>query len=232
MKQKFTELYKYMIFEGVKDLEEMYVKTGKIAPHVFEMLVGIDPTETKKYLQWMIKRAIEEHNPETLNRLKGLIPNFHQLVNVKKLITGPDSDIFQYKSIEKLYDKVKQFEEVKTGGEVEREIAAGAEKIYENDNVIVVQPKTMDASCKYGKGTKWCTAAEKSYNYFDDYYYRNSVNLYYVIPKDNVKLKKDVYSKIAVAVHPNGKKEYFDVQDRNMDEREVRTVFKDWGVPF
>lgn len=232
MKQvKFSELYKTFIVEGVKELEEMYVKTGKINPHMFEELKQIDPTETKKYLQWMIKRVMEERSGESLSRLKEFIPTFDSLAN-KNVLQGSEKDIFQYKTIEKLYDKIKQYEDVKTAGEAEREIKAGADKVFENQFVVVVHPKNMEASCAYGKGTKWCTAAEKSYNFFDDYYYRNSINLYYVIPKPGIKLDNPNYSKIAVAVYPNGKKEFYDVTDRSFGDEEAAKIFKKWQVPF
>ena len=47
--------------------------------------------------------------------------------------------------------------------------AKDVEKVYESDEWLILIPKTREASCLYGKDTRWCTAAENSYNYFDSY---------------------------------------------------------------
>ena len=60
-----------------------------------------------------------------------------------------------------------------------------AEKLYEDDAYIIIHPKTMAASCLYGKGTKWCTAAKED-NRFDTF--NSQGKLYIVIDKiDNHK---------------------------------------------
>ena len=45
---------------------------------------------------------------------------------------------------------------------------ANATKVYEDKEWLVVIPRDEEASCKYGAGTRWCTAAS-GYNYFDTY---------------------------------------------------------------
>jgi len=47
--------------------------------------------------------------------------------------------------------------------------AKDVEKVYESDEWLILIPKTKEASCLYGKDTRWCTAAENSHNYFDSY---------------------------------------------------------------
>jgi hypothetical protein len=34
--------------------------------------------------------------------------------------------------------------------------------IYENDDVLIIQPNTFEASCKYGSDTRWCTSFRAS----------------------------------------------------------------------
>jgi len=55
-----------------------------------------------------------------------------------------------------------------------------AEKLYEDNAFIVIYPKTEAASCLYGKGTQWCTAAKKD-NRFDTF--NSQGKLYIVIDK-------------------------------------------------
>jgi len=51
-----------------------------------------------------------------------------------------------------------------------------------SDTFQIVAPKTAEASCHYGSGTKWCTAA-KGNNFFDQYYNQKGITLYYLLPK-------------------------------------------------
>lgn len=82
-------------------------------------------------------------------------------------------DIGQYSSLQSLYLAIRPFMENSrqpTSHKDEiRQIKEGAEKVYEDDKWLIVIPHTQEASCYYGKGTEWCTAANKSYNLFDDY---------------------------------------------------------------
>lgn len=44
-----------------------------------------------------------------------------------------------------------------------------AELVHENEIYKVYHPKTQEAACHLGKGTRWCTAATKGSNMFDRY---------------------------------------------------------------
>lgn len=50
-----------------------------------------------------------------------------------------------------------------------RRIKKDAEKVYEDDEWLVVVPKTEEAACYYGKNTQWCTAADNNnqFNYYN-----------------------------------------------------------------
>lgn len=58
--------------------------------------------------------------------------------------------------------------EVLSGGETERRAKAGAEKLYDQDGILILQIKTKEAAMYYGANTRWCTAA-KQHNMFDQY---------------------------------------------------------------
>lgn len=83
-------------------------------------------------------------------------------------------DINQYHSVPELYNAIMLFKQ-KTGqtvsksDEIRREKQEGAEKVYEDDKWLVVLLRTKEASCLYGKGTKWCTAATNGNNMFSFY---------------------------------------------------------------
>ena len=46
---------------------------------------------------------------------------------------------------------------------------------------MIIVPHTEEASCYYGKGTQWCTAANNGNNMFE--YYNDNGNLYININK-------------------------------------------------
>ena len=58
-----------------------------------------------------------------------------------------------------------------------------AEKIYEDERFLVIFPKTKEASCKYGKDTRWCISATESENYFYQYLIDNNGIFYFIIDK-------------------------------------------------
>jgi len=57
-----------------------------------------------------------------------------------------------------------------------------SDKIYENDDVLIVSPKTHRASCYYGANTKWCTSSRDIGQYK---HYANAGILFYLINKKN-----------------------------------------------
>jgi hypothetical protein len=60
------------------------------------------------------------------------------------------------------------------------------EKLYEDDNFLLVIPFTHEASCKYGAGTKWCTTGrdDKGYEWFDKHNKAGSLGYLIIKNKD------------------------------------------------
>ena len=92
------------------------------------------------------------------------------------------SDIFQYKSENELYIELQKAKE-KSFTKKLKKASAGEDfdKIWENDDMLIVVPKSHVGACKFGQGTKWCTAS-KNNNYFDSYY--KSGILYRILQKN------------------------------------------------
>tara|TARA_R100001510_G_C7652000_1_gene209799 strand:+ start:890 stop:2176 length:1287 start_codon:yes stop_codon:yes gene_type:complete len=96
------------------------------------------------------------------------------------------SDIFQYKSERELAGELEDAKE-KSFTKKLKKASEGEDfdKIWENDDMLIVVPKSHVGACKFGQGTKWCTAS-KTGNYFDPYYKKGI--LYRVLQKnDNYK---------------------------------------------
>jgi hypothetical protein len=102
------------------------------------------------------------------------VPNINGIADAPK-------DINTYEDPEFIKDLMNIIDGRKSEGEKEKEIKSQAEKLYEDDDVLVIRPKSHLASCYYGANTKWCTTTKESPSYFEKYV-RNG-KLYYFINK-------------------------------------------------
>lgn len=112
--------------------------------------VSEDLQRYHKYKRLFKKASLEMNNPETakltdINRING----FDDLYDKLKII-----DYY-----------VKEQEDSDALARAEKEV----DKIYTSENYLVVVPKTEEASCAYGRETRWCTASTGSYNHFNTY---------------------------------------------------------------
>lgn len=125
-------------------------------------------------------------------------------------------DINQYKDFVELESALSPFKEK----EKLKELESQTEKIYEDDQFVVVIPKSEEASCKYGAGTRWCTTSKGSGHF--GRYTSGSQLLFYII---NKKRSKGGYDKVAVHFDNSGKESWWDTEDTPMNQREIG-VFK------
>ena len=73
----------------------------------------------------------------------------------------------------------------------------GSEEIADTPHHRVIRPLTAEASCYYGKSTKWCISAERSSNYFDQYTSEGKAFLFLLAKRKNI---EPAYKKIAVVL--------------------------------
>lgn len=88
----------------------------------------------------------------------------------------------------------------------------GSIKVYEDSNYLIIVPITRAASIFYGKGTKWCTSAAQSTNFFRDYFLKQKATLFYVIHK------KTGDKFVAVYHTPKRQFDLIDAEHNFMDE--------------
>lgn len=170
-----------------------------------------DPTPNKQYTQWLARtwingggasaNAIEDMNRMNylamydLAKRKGLVPADKADVNRFKLYTGDFEAWFHSSGIP---ERLRQEQE-------QAKLDAGkARKAYEDETATVVVPEDEAAACKYGRGTRWCTAATQGSNYFE--HYSSKGPLYIILPK------KPTYDGEKYQLHfPSG--QYMDPED-------------------
>jgi hypothetical protein len=204
-----------LLVEGRKeDLRAKYIKS--MDPEVLDWILGISDLQdfNHKYTDFVLRTLNKdsEELEDDMEVLIGLVKDFNKYQSQLE-----KKDINQYKNAEELDAALFPFK-VK---EKEKELENQAEKIYEDDQFVVVIPKSEEASCKYGAGTRWCTTSKGSGHF--GRYTSGSQLLFYIINKK--KSKGGNYDKVAVHFDNSGKESWWDTQDTPMNQREI-DVFK------
>lgn len=166
-----------VLLEGRK--EDAIKKYGEEHEGLINTLSQDDPSGNNKYLDWMVKTALGKNQDKsipTVETILRIVTGFHkQLARIK------NKDINSYKELIDLKDVVDEAEKAAE----EKKIAKQAKKVFENDEAVIYAPFTVQASCKYGAGSRWCISgtagANNSNPHFDDY--SKHSNFYFFINK-------------------------------------------------
>ena len=137
------------------------------------------------------------------------VPNINGIADAPKDINAYEDPEF----IKVLMDIV---DSRKSEKEKEREIKSQAEKIYEDEDVLVIRPKSHAASCYYGANTKWCTTTKESPSYFERYF-RNGKLYYFINKKTGLKNALNVSNDNGITV--------FDSKDNEISLNDFRENF-------
>lgn len=181
-----SESQKERLFEDliteIANLSDIYQKyyANKLEEDIFYQLIKLDPSYNQdnpnkmgKYGKWIINLYLNKNlKLEDLYKVTDYLKYFIKYYN-----RIPNKDINIYKTLPDLYDAISEFKEAEENGEdiatsksdEIRRIKSESEVFYEDSKWLVIIPRSQEASCYYGKGTQWCTAAERSNNMFDKY---------------------------------------------------------------
>jgi hypothetical protein len=99
-------------------------------------------------------------------------------------------DLGRYPSIQDLWEVTDAFAgetETLSKSQTEKIIKKDTKKLIDTPDFKVYVPETKEAACYYGKGTKWCTAADND-NMFD--HYNNQGKLYVIMAGTGENIKK------------------------------------------
>ena len=107
---------------------------------IVKKVINEQSEQSKKlYASWANKRS---GNPEMAMSI------MDDVLSLQKSL--PKKDFANYSS----YDELKKDLDMVISGRKEKD----ATKVYEDKDLLIIQANTWEASCKYGAGTKWCTA--------------------------------------------------------------------------
>jgi len=133
-----------------------------------------DPTNNKQYTLWLVNRYIDgtfRYLEDVHATGKRFLRSFHQL-KVRRLLDPEYRDINRIKGSHE-FENALSYVEIKLD-DYEKSKSKKLTKgesivVYEDEYVRVIEPKDEAAACYYGQGTRWCTAATDSGNYFNSY---------------------------------------------------------------
>lgn len=185
-----------IISEGrVEDFQNSY--SQKFSKEQLDRIVKLF---LPKYLNWVGKNLDAIEFDEKISKLSDAVNKFHTISS-----NLPITDLYQYKSVDQLLSAIQDYQDKQR--RVVRQVEGG-NVVFENDKFFVVNPLNHKTSCYYGKGTKWCTAAEENSQFNR---YNEDGKLFYIIDK---RLKTDdPYYKVALLNKFEGDKSWWDAKD-------------------
>ena len=198
----FDELYD-IVRESMASARDKYVKTGKVSEEVFNQLVSGDPSRKKKFVEWMVQQYVKD--PSRPQHIIDTIVLFNRALMRNKL---EQKDLYTYADISAVEEVLSKLELDKPSAtQKKKDIKKDVDIIRDDERMLIIVPKSYEASCLYGANTKWCTAGTTR-SYWNDYYDKGS-RLYYIIDKRANK-------KYAVEVSPSGSKTVYDELDHTV----------------
>ena len=169
---------------------------------IIDIMGKIDPTDTYKYTEFLIKRLKEWYDGKSHEEVQLMIGT--ELIGEDNVIYLNEfekhckagrikkNDIGQHKGFTSIKESVHEAQEIQKQKEAEKQVV----KLLDNHEFCVVIPLSYEASKMYGANTKWCTTQEK---YWNEYY--KIYKLIYIIDRVNnqkyaISRKKDDELKI------------------------------------
>ena len=188
-----------LIQEGRTD--DFKTKYGqKFSPEALNRIIN---TVTPKFLQWAGKVLDGVNFEDNFAKLSEALKKFEKISsNLTK------TDINQYKTLSELIGVITNYE-----NNPRRDVkkVEGGNVVYDDGRFFVVNPLNHKASCYYGRGTKWCTAAETDTHFKR---YNEDGKLFYII--DRSKSTSDPQYKVALLRKFDGEKIFYDAKDEQI----------------
>lgn len=146
---------------------------NKSAEEVLSYIEEVDPSINKQFVVWIVKQYVKRTiQIDDLSIVKLPLVIFQKYKNrlpsekrdINKLTI---SDLFN------IHDEIMNpninYNEDDAKEETIEQFGTDVKVWYNGPLGTLITPLTKDASCKFGKGTKWCTAAEIAANKFGVY---------------------------------------------------------------
>ena len=156
-----------------------------------------------KYLEFVLNSMCCGGYGLETEQVLPLIQNFHRLAE-KNLIKNKDiyskeyatSQGSNYVDLSNVYAVVEKATEEELSKEQDKVLKGQRDIIYDGPRWRVVVPKSHEASCAYGSGTKWCTTSRRDDSNYKQY--TTDAVLFYLIDKSTPTSEDNVLYKAAL----------------------------------
>jgi hypothetical protein len=146
---------------------------------ILEQIEAGDPTKNKMYVLWLIRQYLNrQFRLEDMTRIRGVLRTYHEVKN-RLPLEQRDIGRMTYYALEDLVDSFTDADATPVSSSQYSQIP-DLKILYDGPYGFLAIPKTMEASCAVGSGTRWCTAARED-NEFE--YYNKKGDLYVWIEK-------------------------------------------------
>ncbi len=210
----FQQSFLPILSEG--KIENLKLKYPKFEKEI-DTLSLKDTTSSKKTLDWAVKWLVS--GQALVNEIGDVIQLF---IKFNDRLNQDERDIDHWKSFTELRNRLFELKNTKSKTAQKNDVkTAGANKIYEDEQVILILIKNKNASCMYGAGTQWCITMQNEI-YYEDYDAKNTIILF-VLRKDLD--QTNPFYKVAV-VHERDfdnnitEIQFFDAEDTQYDSYE------------
>ncbi len=166
----------YRFYDTTYQTPDKQPNVPVILNHLFINFEEADPTPNKIYVPW-IAREYAKGNLARLEDVHAWMPSM--LSDYDKYKKRSDfnqnaKDIMRL-SWPELYNIMGIYEP-----QIQLTNKGQSKEVYRDGDVRIIVPLDEEAACYYGQGTRWCTAATKGNNYFDQY--NRQSPLYILLP--------------------------------------------------
>jgi hypothetical protein len=199
---KFSE---YILENRVDDFKTKYNR--KFNQETIDRITNM---VAPKYLDWAGKvldmLVLNDNFGEYITKIGPALKNFEKISS-----NLPKTDINQYGNLEELLNAINEYQN-KSRRQYKQ--VDGGNVVFENDRFFVVNPLDHKTSCYYGRGTKWCTAADSDHHFNQ---YNSDGKLFYIL--DKALPTSDINYKVALLQKFEGDSSFWDAQDNKKPEK-------------
>jgi len=183
------------------------MKLSKLKTLIKECILEIKDSQSN--VELFKKKYNISDNDEIYDLFKRFNKNLPRLTN---------KDIFKYSSLNDLTSALNNTESTISKTQSKINISKNeVEKIFDNEECLVIKPLTHNAIMKYGSGTKWCITSEDGEHYKQ--YLDLGITFYFILCKKL--LTTDHLYKICVIVYPNDMRKYRNSLDQIIDFNKI-----------
>ena len=170
-------------------LQEAKIDDVKAKYPLFASIIADNFASLKtKYIEWAAKTLNNEPMPTDFvaRKIYNLLVRFDFFLD-RNLVPKDERDINSFQSLEELEVSVSllDMEEVERekGNMAELEIKKDAETTFKDGRLKILIPKSEEASCFYGRGTRWCIAFTQAPNKWNQHVLKDGWGFVFVFDR-------------------------------------------------